>query len=169
MASTWKKLAYDDEVVKHSLATAENDFIVASGEGVFVKKTLAEAKTILGVGGGGVFSIGITLDGGGAAITTGVKGYFRVPYAATITGWHLVGTPSGSIVIDVWKKAGAIPAVGDSIAGSEKPTLSSAQLASDTDLTTWTTTAIAAGDVIGYSVDSCSGCQWASLTLILEK
>ena len=35
--------------ILHSLATAANDFLVASGVGVFVKKTLAEAKTILGV------------------------------------------------------------------------------------------------------------------------
>ena len=32
----------------HALATAANDFIVASGAGVFVKKTLAETLTILG-------------------------------------------------------------------------------------------------------------------------
>ena len=36
--------------VAHSLATAINDFIVASGAGVFIKKTLAEVKTILGLG-----------------------------------------------------------------------------------------------------------------------
>jgi len=36
--------------VRHSLATAANDFLVASGAGVFVKKTLAETLTILGKG-----------------------------------------------------------------------------------------------------------------------
>lgn len=36
--------------VAHSLATAVDDFLVASGAGVFVKKTLAEVKTILGLG-----------------------------------------------------------------------------------------------------------------------
>lgn len=36
--------------ISHSLATAVNDFLVASGVGVFVKKTLAEVKTILGLG-----------------------------------------------------------------------------------------------------------------------
>ena len=36
--------------VKHSLATALNDFLIASGASVFVKKTLAEVKTILGLG-----------------------------------------------------------------------------------------------------------------------
>jgi hypothetical protein len=49
MAVTWKKLAFDEEVVKHSLVTAANDFLVASGNGVVVKKTLAETKAILGL------------------------------------------------------------------------------------------------------------------------
>jgi len=42
-------LADDDhtQYIKHSLATAANDFLVASGSGTFVKKTLAEVKTIL--------------------------------------------------------------------------------------------------------------------------
>ena len=38
------------EFVEHALATAASDFIVASGSGVFVKKTLAETKTTLGLG-----------------------------------------------------------------------------------------------------------------------
>lgn len=37
--------------IARSLATAANDFIVASGVGVFVKKTLAEVKTLLGLSG----------------------------------------------------------------------------------------------------------------------
>lgn len=36
--------------ISHSLATAVNDFLVASGPGQFVKKTLAEVKAILGLG-----------------------------------------------------------------------------------------------------------------------
>jgi len=45
-------LADDDhtQYVKHSLATAVSDFLVASGAGAFVKKTLAEVKTLLGLG-----------------------------------------------------------------------------------------------------------------------
>jgi len=37
--------------VKHALATAANDFLVASGAGAFVKKTLAEVQTLLGIAG----------------------------------------------------------------------------------------------------------------------
>ena len=54
MAVTWKKIAYEDDVIRHSLATAANDFLVASGAGAFVKKTLAETQVIIGAAGGGV-------------------------------------------------------------------------------------------------------------------
>jgi hypothetical protein len=54
MAITWEKIALEKDVIKHALATAESDFLVASGAGTFVKKTLVETKTILGVTAGGV-------------------------------------------------------------------------------------------------------------------
>ena len=38
----------DTAFLKHSLATAANDFLVASGAGAFAKKTLAETQSILG-------------------------------------------------------------------------------------------------------------------------
>ena len=38
----------DTAFLKHSLATAANDFLVASGAGAFAKKTLAETQAILG-------------------------------------------------------------------------------------------------------------------------
>jgi hypothetical protein len=45
-------LSNDDhpQYVKHSLATAVSDFLVASGAGVWAKKTLAEVKTLLSLG-----------------------------------------------------------------------------------------------------------------------
>lgn len=36
------------QYIKHSLATAANDFLIASGSGVFAKQTLAEALVTLG-------------------------------------------------------------------------------------------------------------------------
>lgn len=36
------------QYIKHSLATVANDFLVASGSGAFVKKTLAETQTLIG-------------------------------------------------------------------------------------------------------------------------
>ena len=111
-------------------------------------------------------TFGITIDGGGSAILSGVKGYIAVPFDGTITGWTLTADQTGSIVIDVWKDtyANYPPDVSDTIAGSEKPTISSDVKGQDLDLTTWTT-AVAAGDVIGFNVDSCTDIQLATLVI----
>ena len=97
------------------------------------------------------------IDGGGSAITTGVKGFLEIPFACTITGWTLTADQSGSIVMDVWKDtyANFPPTVADTIAGSEKPTLSSVQKNQDLSLSTWTT-AVSAGDHLAFNVDSAS-------------
>ena len=108
----------------------------------------------------------IAFDGGGSVLTTGVKHYIPMPYAMTVTGWDIVADVSGSVVIDVWKDtyANFPPVVGDTIAGSEKPTLSSAQKNQDLTLSTWTT-AISTGDVLGFNIDSATTVTKVWLTL----
>jgi phage-related tail fiber protein len=88
-------------------------------------------------------------------VTIGVKGYVSFPFAATITGWRIMGDASGTVQIDVWKDtyANFPPTVADTIAGSEKPALSSQQKNEDTSLSTWTTS-VTAGDVLGFNVDT---------------
>lgn len=99
--------------------------------------------------------VGLTVDGGGAAITTGPKGFYRVPFGGTIVGYSMQADVTGSAVVDVWKSAGAIPTVGSTITASAKPTLSSAQYLNSTTLTGWVTS-VSAGDVFGFNVDSAS-------------
>jgi hypothetical protein len=118
-------------------------------------------------------ALGLVIDGGGSAITTGVKGFLSVPFACTITGWTLLSTDgsatSGSIVIDVWKDVYASypPTVADTITASAKPTLSSANKNTSTTLTGWTT-AIAAGDVLGFNVDSATTVTKVALSLTVQ-
>jgi hypothetical protein len=97
----------------------------------------------------------ITIDGGGATITTGVKGDVRVPWACTITKVTTLLDQTGSIVVDLWKDtyANYPPVDADSITASAPPTVSAALTAEDSTLTGWTT-AIAAGDTIRWNVDS---------------
>lgn len=115
-------------------------------------------------------SFGITIDGGGSAITTGTKGYVSIPYGGTITGWVLMSDQTGSIVIDVWKDnyASFPPTVADTIAGSEKPTLSSAIINQNVSLSTWTTS-ITAGDIIAFNVDSASTLTRVNLAINITK
>ena len=112
-------------------------------------------------------TIGITIDGAGSVITTGFKQYVVIPYNCIITDWYIIADVVGSIVIDVWKDT-SIPTVANTIAGSEKPTLSSQQNNSDNVLTTWTTT-VTAGDIIGFNVDSVSTITKATLVIKIRK
>jgi len=119
-------------------------------------------------------SFGIVIDGGGNAITTGLKGECVLPFDCTITGWTITETSdtpiAGSIVVDVWKDTYANhPAtVADTIAGSEKPTLSSATKNQDLTLTTWTT-AGTAGDVVSFKVDSATSVKRVTVTIHVTK
>lgn len=67
LAMTAASLLDDDhtQYIKHSLATAISDFLVASGAGAFVKKTLAEVKSLLD------WAADIATH---AALTTGIHG-----------------------------------------------------------------------------------------------
>ena len=114
--------------------------------------------------------ITVTLDGGGSAITTGVKAYVTIPYDCIIKAWRVIADVSGSIVIDVWKDtyANHPPTVADTIAGSEKPTLSSATKNEDTDLTTWSSVQITKGDILAFNVDSATTVTKVSLTIEVE-
>ncbi len=101
--------------------------------------------------------IGITIDGGGLAITTGVKGYVLVPRAGTITAATLMSTDAatttGSIIIDVFKGVfGSYPPTV-SICSATLPTLSTQKSSQDVTLTSWTKT-FAANDVFGFNVTS---------------
>jgi hypothetical protein len=120
----------------------------------------------------GVAGTGFTLiiDNRGTAISAGIKGDVRIPFACTVTGWTLLADQTGSIVIDVWRDSYANfpPVVGDSIAGTEKPTLSSASKNEDLTLTTWTT-ALAAGDILRFNIDSAATVTRVSLSLHLTR
>lgn len=110
------------------------------------------------------------IDGGGAVITTGVKGEISVPFACTITAVTLLADQSGSIVVDIWKDtyANYPPTVADTITASTKPTISAATKATDSTLTGWTT-AITAGDTLKFNVDSVSTITRCTVILTVLK
>lgn len=115
-------------------------------------------------------TLNFVIDGGGAAITTGLKGFLELPFAGTIQRVTLLADQSGSIVLDLWRDSYANypPVVGDSIVASAKPTISAAVKAQDSTLTGWTTT-VAAGDILAINVDSVTTCQRVTLSLLIER
>lgn len=165
-----------DKVLGRSTAGAgdvEEIPCTAAGRALLAGANAAAQLTTLGVGAIGQlatiaagFTVGI--DGGGSAITTGLKLYVEMPFAMTVTGWTIVADQAGAIVIDIWKDtyANFPPDVADTIAGTEKPTLSGpAQKNQDLTLTTWSTLAIAQGDVLAFNVDSASTVEFVAVTI----
>lgn len=94
----------------------------------------------------------------------------RIDFACTITQWALMADQSGSIVLDIWKAplASFPPTAANVITASAKPTLSSANHNSSTTLTGWTT-AIAAGDVLRFNVNSVATVTRVTLALTLQR
>jgi hypothetical protein len=114
-------------------------------------------------------SFGVTIDGGGSAVTTGNKGYLIIPYSGTITGWQLIANATGSCILDVWKAAtGNIPTVTNTITGTEKPTLSAQQINTDLALTSWTTSVVQ-NDVVAFNVDSATTVSRVNLSIFITK
>jgi len=146
-----------------SESTNSDTAIDLSGSAVVYVTAVAEDLEAIGTS-----AIGYAIDGGGAAITTGLLGSgLQVPFDATIESVTLLADQTGSIVVDIWKDtlANFPPTVGDSICASAKPTLSSARTSEDTTLTGWTKN-IAAGDVLFFNVDSATDVQ--NVTIILK-
>jgi hypothetical protein len=129
-----------------------------------------------GSGGGGaqIYTIGITVDGAGSALTTGTKGYVTIPIAGTITRWTILSTDAsatiGNCKMDVYADvyANYPPTSGDSIIGSGTyPELSSAR--ANTDATVdWTSVTLNVGDVVGFAIHSGVTPTITRVTLLLE-
>lgn len=141
---------------------------VAVADGGTGASTAAAARDNLGVA---LFTISFIIDGGGATITTGIKGDLGpFDFACTIEAVTLLADQSGSIVVDIWKDtyANFPPTGADSITASAKPTISTATKSQDTTLTGWTTS-ISAGDVLRFNVDSITTCQRVTVALKVRR
>jgi hypothetical protein len=114
--------------------------------------------------------IQVIIDGGGAAITTGVKARIAVDYGCTIKTCTMVADQSGSIVVDIWKSNYAsLPATDfGSITNASTPIISNAIKSQDSTLAGWTKT-ITAGDWLYFNVDSCSTITQITIDIEVES
>lgn len=110
--------------------------------------------------------VSIFIDGGGAPISTGLKLFVEIPFKCDIDRNTVLPDQSGSIVFDIWKGtyANYPPDVGDTICAAAKPTVTATTKSQDSTLSGWTT-AIAAGDILGINVDSCTTIEFCTLAL----
>ena len=114
-------------------------------------------------------TINFVIDGGGSAITTGVKGYLVVDFACTVTAWTLLGDDAGNtMTIDVWNDtyANFPPTVADTmITTGTKPALAGIK-GQDTTVD-WADITIAAGSILAINVDAVGGTAPTRVTLAL--
>lgn len=105
--------------------------------------------------------VNIVIDGGGFAITTGIKLDAAMP-ACAITEARLLADQSGSIAVSLWKDtyANFPPTVADLI---DTFSISSATKSEETGLSL----SVTAGDIIRFNVDSCTTITRATLELLI--
>jgi hypothetical protein len=151
----------------------DNDNVKASAGIVYSKLTLNGGVTDTDVADTADIKLGsiqLIIDGAGSAIATGVKGDLEIPFNCSITACTLLADQSGSIVIDVWKDSYANfpPTDADSITASAPGTISSDTKSTDSTLTGWTT-AITAGQILRFNVDSCTSITRCTISLKYKK
>lgn len=174
-ATTTHEAAADPHAgyVLESLIDAAGDLLYGSADNTPARLAIGTAAYKLHVASGlpawtkDYVPIWFIIDGGGATITTGQKG--RLPYLLenlTCEGWTITADQSGSIVVDIWSDTYAnFPAtVADTIAGTEKPTLSTAQKNQDVSLSSFDTT-LDAGNHLVWNVDSVTSVQRVEILL----
>lgn len=157
--------------------TAAEDIIFGGAAGAATRKAKGNNGQFLGINGSGALAyldyvtiLTPVIDGGGAAITVGVKMDVVMPWAGIIESVTLLADQSGSIVLDFWKDtyANYPPTVADTITASAKPTISATSKSQDAVLTGWTRT-FAEGDVIRINVDSVATIQRLSIAVKIRR
>ena len=117
-----------------------------------------------------VIGLAMVINGNGAPITTGIKGYLYVPFTCTITQNTMLADQSCTAVVDIFASAYSAyappthPASGDKITSSTPPTITAALKSKDSTLTSWTT-AVAADTVLAFDVTSNDNAETLTITL----
>ena len=123
-----------------------------------------------------VITLSANTGDAGTAMSTGeVSGSeVVVPVSGTIIGWTATlrtttGNPTGSVTLDVWRKAasGGLPSNSDSITASAKPSISAA-LENSATFPAWSSLIVAAGDKFVLEVESVTTAYAATLAISIE-
>jgi hypothetical protein len=108
------------------------------------------------------------IDGGGAAILSGLKGHLEIPFPATIKRVTVGCDVSGNIDLDIWKDTYANFPPTISICSGAWPHTSGNIKYQDSILSNWIT-AIASGDILGFVANSASSIQRCTVSLGVYK
>jgi hypothetical protein len=100
-------------------------------------------------------SITAIIDGGGSAITTGIKGDLEIPFACAINQATAFADTTGNISVSIWKDTytNFPPTSVDNITAAAPISIVNSNKSQDGTLSGWTKT-IVAGDTLRFNVDS---------------
>lgn len=128
-----------------------------------------QSKTFAGVN-ARTTALEFVIGNGVVEIDTGIAGDLFIPFACTIVAAYAFADQSGSVVVDVWAdtQANFPPTDADTITASAPVTISTATNSSDTTLSGWTT-AISAGTILRFNVDSVTDIQRVTIVLVVTK
>lgn len=150
------------------------DFVLSDNKALLLY-CMGAAWVDVGAGGGGTglaqaSCLNVVIDGGGAAITPGIKGDVELPWSGVIGRATLLADQTGSIVVDIWRSSytGFPPTSAGRITGTTPPTITSGVRSQDAVLSGWTT-AFPAGDILRFNIDSCAAIQRVTLSLLLTR
>lgn len=115
-------------------------------------------------------AIAINLDGGGAAIPTGVALDIEVPFAGAIQGYTIMADVAATCSIELWSDLYAAypPTSADKITASAPISLSAAVKNKDDTLTGWGTI-LAKGDIIRVNVVSNDNAKRITISLRIQR
>ena len=107
---------------------------------------------------------------GGSALSTGVLGYVTVPFACTISGWS-IQVDAGTATIKTLKVASgtAIPTLGSNSISTAGVAISTGTVKQSTVLTDFTTTSVAANDIVAADLITTSGVGYISFQLLCNQ
>lgn len=113
-------------------------------------------------------SFGVSFDGGGSALTADKTVYATIPYACTVQAWN-IAVDAGTATVDIWRVATgtAIPTVAGVITGSGagRPAIAANTVIHSTTLTGWSSTAIAANDILGFHLEAVATATYVNLVV----
>ena len=112
--------------------------------------------------------VSFVIDGGGAAITTGSKLPWSVPWDCTIDRWDLVCANASDLALEIYSVSyGAWPVAADSINSGSPAFTASAMINQDTSPSAWG--ALVKGNPTLVVVSSVNGMTKGTLTLYLNR
>lgn len=111
----------------------------------------------------------VVFDGGGSAIAANSQLDVLVPTDCTLISGYLLATPTGSIVVDIYKNDfSAFPPTSDNSITSGTPlTISSGIKEEDVDLTGWNKE-FYANQVLRFNVDSATDISRCTVVLVVD-